>query len=182
LIRWITQNLGTSSYYNTKENPDIHIVDIRDLVDKLGNPPNYVKTKIEEALRYIQEGNKVVISCDYGISRSNAIAAGVLSLQEGISLNDAVRKVIKETSEKSIKIEVLSAVRKALGGPKEKYYVTRDDQMLVGLSSKSALELLITQIGYSYEFYDWFNQGIDNWDELDDYKKGERVTLTANRL
>jgi len=68
------------------------------------------------------------------------------------------------------------------GGPKKKSYVTRDGQMLVGLPSKPALELLIKQIGYSYEFYDWFNQGIDNWDELSDYKNGERVTITANRL
>jgi len=55
------------------------------------------------------------------------------------------------------------------------------NQILEGWPSKSALELMLEQIGYDYEYYDWFNQGINNWERLDDYKRRIRFTLVAKR-
>lgn len=114
LIRWITNRLGTSAFENVDKSTDTYIVDLRDLVDKNGNKSSVIKSKINEALKYLNEGKKVAICCDYGISRSNAIAAGVLSSQEGIDLDEAIKRVIAKTGEKSIRIELLSSVRNAL--------------------------------------------------------------------
>lgn len=115
MTRWISEHLGSAAWGRIDESPGIHLLDVRDLVDKGGNPPTAVKSKIDEALRYLGEGNKVVVCCDYGISRSNAIAAGILTVHEGISLDEAIQRVLTNTGEKAIRIEVLSTVRKALG-------------------------------------------------------------------
>jgi len=113
MIGWITERLGTCAWEELP--PDgVRVLDVRDLVDKRGNAPHVVKPKIEEALAYLRRGERVVVSCDYGISRSNAIAAGILAAYEGIALNEAVRRVVAATGESSIKLEVLSAVRLAL--------------------------------------------------------------------
>ncbi|MEW6380711.1 MAG: NAD-dependent epimerase/dehydratase family protein [bacterium] len=114
MIKWITDRLGTSAKIDAVEHPNIHIVDVRDMVDKLGNSIDEVKKKIEEVINPLNQGKRVVICCDYGMSRSNAIAAGALAKISHISFNEAVGKVMSATSEKAIKIEVLSVIRKAL--------------------------------------------------------------------
>lgn len=113
--RWITEHLGTSAWDCVEQSPGIHLVDVRDLVDKDGNAPAVVKSKIDGALTHLRQGEKVVVCCDYGISRSNAIAAGILATYEDIDLEEAVRRVMATAGETAIKIEVLSAVRRALG-------------------------------------------------------------------
>ncbi|MDI7260210.1 MAG: NAD-dependent epimerase/dehydratase family protein [Thermodesulfobacteriota bacterium] len=115
MIHWITEYLGTSSWDQVDRSLDANLMDVRDLVDKSGNAPAAVKAKIDEALNYLRKGEKVVICCDYGMSRSNAIAAGILSLYEGIDVNEAIRRVTDATNETGIKLEVLSAMREALG-------------------------------------------------------------------
>ncbi|RDJ32165.1 MAG: NAD(P)-dependent oxidoreductase [Crenarchaeota archaeon] len=110
MVKWIRKDLCTSSFSEVTESKDLHIIDVRDLVDKRGNSRNIIRTKINDALNSLKMGKKVAICCDYGISRSNSIAAGVLALSEEISMNDAIRTVLKKTGEKSIKIDVLSTV------------------------------------------------------------------------
>ena len=114
MIRWITKNLGTCAYSKLPSELNATIIDVRDLVDKSGNPQDYVKKKIDLAVTAINEGNRVVICCDYGISRSNAIAAGVLALTSKISFEQAVQDVVENTNEQSIKIEMINTVRSAL--------------------------------------------------------------------
>ncbi|HLO15684.1 MAG TPA: NAD-dependent epimerase/dehydratase family protein [Anaerolineales bacterium] len=62
----------------------------------------------------MRNGEKVVICCDYGISRSNSIAAGALAVYEGIGMDEAIRRVLAATGENSIKLDVLGAVRQAV--------------------------------------------------------------------
>jgi len=114
MIRWITEQLGTAAWDHVNNIKDIYIVDVRDLVDKGGNQPQIVKAKIDEAIAHLQKNEKVIICCDYGMSRSNAIAAGVMAIQKNIGLEEAVRHIIAVTGESAIKIEVLSVVRKSL--------------------------------------------------------------------
>ncbi len=114
MIRWITKYLGTSAWEHVYNINGIYIVDVRDLVDKGGNQPQIVKAKIDEALAHLQKNEKVVICCDYGMSRSNAIATGVLAIQENLSIDEAIQRIMSSTGETSIKIEVLSAVRNSL--------------------------------------------------------------------
>ncbi|NVM21083.1 MAG: NAD-dependent epimerase/dehydratase family protein [Desulfobacterales bacterium] len=115
MIRWITSDLGTAPCEKLGNvSPGVHIIDVRDLVDKAGNTACQIRDKIQKAVELLDAGQRVIICCDHGISRSNAIAAGVLYKREGISFAEAVRRILLATSEKSIRIEVISAVEKAV--------------------------------------------------------------------
>lgn len=113
-IRWITQMLGTAPADEMRGLDDFKVIDVRDLVDKGGNRPEAILEKISYGASCIENGKKIVVCCDYGISRSNAIAAGILASYEKISLDTAVERVQEATGEAEIKLEPLSAVCDAL--------------------------------------------------------------------
>ena len=114
MIQWITDSLGTAAWGDVSNMADVQTVDVRDMVDKRGNTAVIVGAKIKEALDYLQNGKKTVICCDYGISRSNSIAAGVLAEFEGIDLSEAIQRVVTKCGQDGVKVEVISSVRKAL--------------------------------------------------------------------
>lgn len=121
MIRWITENLGTAAWDRVCGSAGIQLLDIRDLVDREGNSPSGVQAKIDQALGWLRSGEKVVVCCDYGMSRSSAIAAGILARHDAIELEEAIRRVMAATGETRIRVEVLSAVRRALGvAPRKK--------------------------------------------------------------
>ncbi|HLP80922.1 MAG TPA: NAD-dependent epimerase/dehydratase family protein [Nitrosomonas sp.] len=130
MINWILDHkLGTSPFEAaSKVEGDFQILDVRDLVDKDGNTPENVKTKIDLAVAWLKENKTVLVCCDYGISRSNAIAAGVLSVYQNIPLDEAVRQAINATGEKFIKLEVIDVVRRSLEPLTEK---SREDTILI---------------------------------------------------
>lgn len=115
-VRWITPLLGTAPAAEMRGTHDYQLIDVRDLVDKAGNLPEAVREKIRQGTKCLEEGRTVVVCCDYGISRSNAIAAGILSSYKKIPFDAAVRLVQESTGESEIKLEPLNAVRDALGG------------------------------------------------------------------
>ncbi len=122
MIRWITETLGTCGGDRDSVPAGAVSVDVRDLVDKGGNAAAAVRERIDRAVDALRAKKTVVVHCDYGISRSNSVAAGALALFEGISFSDAVRRVVAATGETSIKIDVLATVRQAIapnpaGGP-----------------------------------------------------------------
>lgn len=131
MIRWISDQLGTAPYDFVKDISSISLVDVRDLVDKEGNNSDVITSKIDQAIKSLDDGKKTVICCDYGMSRSNSIAAGVIAKREGIHLSEAVRKVLKYTGEKSIKIEVVNSVRKALAVSNERSKTLRKDEAVL---------------------------------------------------
>lgn len=114
MIRWINDRLGTAPATDSSITEDLTILDVRDLVDKFGNSPEATKGKIEQGVALLRENKKVVVCCDYGISRSNAVAAGILARHDNISLGQAIRQVVQATGEQEIKLEPLRAVRMAL--------------------------------------------------------------------
>src|SRR5947209_511065 len=114
LIRWITERLGTAAWSPDHDVPNTTIIDVRDLVDKHGNSPADLYAKIAAGTDALGQGRSVVVCCDYGISRSNAVAAGIIALHERIDLDAAVRRIIAATGETSIKLAMLSTVRRAL--------------------------------------------------------------------
>lgn len=115
MIKWITNKLGTAAWEHVKEEHSLYVVDVRDMVDRAGNRSELAEEKIREALSHLGLGKRVVIACDYGMSRSNAIAAGVLAKLENLSLSEAVLRVMAATGEKALKIEVLTKVSESLG-------------------------------------------------------------------
>lgn len=119
MIRWITEELGTAPFTSPEISGELNVLDVRDLVDKHGNSSQATREKIDQGVALLQQGGRLVVCCDYGISRSNAIAAGILSVKSGITLEAAVRQVMRATGEQEIKLDPLRAVRAALSKPEE---------------------------------------------------------------
>jgi len=115
MIRWITDRLGTAPASSTELTADLRVLDVRDMVDKHGNEAAAVRIKIEEGVAALGAGARLVVCCDYGISRSNSIAAGILAVTEGIALSAAARRVSAATGELDMKLEPMAAVSAALG-------------------------------------------------------------------
>ncbi|MCD4823612.1 MAG: sugar nucleotide-binding protein [Phycisphaerae bacterium] len=115
MIRWITPQLGTAPAGQLKPTDDeMQILDVRDLVDSEGNAVKPLAVLLSRLIEYLQQGRKVVVGCDFGMSRSNAIAAGALCLSENLPFEEAVQRVIQITGESFIKLEVLTTVRRAV--------------------------------------------------------------------
>lgn len=114
-IRWITSLLGTAPALQFARTEGMGVVDVRDLVDKAGNRADAIREKISEGCEYLRLGKSTIVCCDYGISRSNAVAAGILARHESIGFETAVRRVLEATGEREIKLGPLQAVREALG-------------------------------------------------------------------
>ncbi len=114
LIRWITKHIGTGAY--TKAQPEFNdvIVDVRGLVDGGGNQVEEVKLLIQQALAALSQEKRVLVCCGYGISRSNAIATGVVSISQGIGFNDALDLTIAQTGEQNMRLELIDIVRRAV--------------------------------------------------------------------
>jgi UDP-glucuronate decarboxylase len=114
MIRWITDRLGTAAYSAAVGSPHLAVIDVRDLVDRGGNLLALARAKVDAAVAELGAGRQVVVCCDYGISRSNAVAAGALALAAPMPFSEAVRRVRSATGEAEIKVEVLAAVRDAI--------------------------------------------------------------------
>jgi nucleoside-diphosphate-sugar epimerase len=114
MIRWITQDLGTAARDQLGDSSGIEIVDVRNLVDKDGNRREVAMASVEEAVKLLRQGKRVVVCCDYGMSRSNAVAAGALAIHRSLPFADAVREVILRTGELEIKPEVLLVIEDAI--------------------------------------------------------------------
>ena len=114
MIRWITENLGTAARDRVVDVSGIEIVDVRHLVDKQGNSGEAALSVVEETVALLRQGKRVVVCCDYGMSRSNAVAAGALAVYQDLPFDDAVRQVVRSTGEQDIKIEVLAVIEAAI--------------------------------------------------------------------
>ena len=115
MTRWITDRLGTASYRQAIVEAEVAIVDVRDLLDGPGNAPADVRDKIQEGVDLLRDGYRVVVCCEHGVSRSNAVAAGILAASEGLQLDRALEAVLVRTGEDSIRLGVLTTVRQAVG-------------------------------------------------------------------
>jgi nucleoside-diphosphate-sugar epimerase len=130
-IRWIIPLLGTAPYSAVCENEDIALVDVRELVDKAGNTPENTFAKIQQGVDALRQGKKTVVCCDYGISRSNAVAAGILSLFQSLPLDTSLRRVQEATGEFGIKLEPIVAVREALGVSHTNFHSEKQVSILI---------------------------------------------------
>lgn len=117
MTRWVAERLGTSPWGGCEHTTDTAVVDVRALRDATGNPPAVIRGYIDTAVAHWRAGRTVVICCDYGVSRSNAVAAGVLSVLTGRPYDATVAEVISATGEQQIKLDFAMDVRVALGEP-----------------------------------------------------------------
>lgn len=49
--------------------------------------------------------------------------------------------------------------------------------VMCGAPSKSGLELMLSNFGWSWTYYDWHHAGIGRWDDIVDYHENWRVTM-----
>lgn len=133
MIKWITENIGTGAYSDVVKDisKNIKLVDVRDMVDKSGNSLGVINKKIDTSLGYLKKGYRVVICCDYGKSRSNSIAAGVISKNNNKEFNEALNIVLKKTTEKEIDLSVVSMVRSVVCGPKNRKQKNKSKNILI---------------------------------------------------
>jgi nucleoside-diphosphate-sugar epimerase len=113
MIRWITDRLGTCAY-DQRPDGDYQLIDVRHLVDKGGNSSAAIAQCIEAGIAALNSGRTVVVACDFGVSRSNSIAAGILSVGERCSFDEGVARVLAATGESEIKLEMMESVRAVL--------------------------------------------------------------------
>ena len=115
MIRWIIPGLlGTAPDSDYVADEGNIKVDARTLVDKHGNSPAALRDKIDEGVSALKAGRRVIIVCDFGVSRSNTIAAGILAKSRGMAIDAAVAEIVKATGESSIKLDMIEDLRAAL--------------------------------------------------------------------
>jgi tetratricopeptide (TPR) repeat protein len=54
--------------------------------------------------------------------------------------------------------------------------------VLVGWPSRKAIEAMLESIGFTYRFTNWRNLGITDWNTIEDFKEGSRMSLKAINL
>jgi len=121
MIRWITDKLGTASYYDYEEirsTIDAVVIDVRELTDREGNTAGFVMAKIQAALKALRDERNVVVCCDKGISRSNAIVAGVL-MASGMSYEDVVGLLVEKVAVSDMNLGLLHDIRSLFGDAQE---------------------------------------------------------------
>lgn len=115
MIRWIVEGrLGTSPGDALPSDPAILILDTRAMVDKRGNSRNEIHSRIQAGVDELRRDGCVVVVCDFGVSRSNTIAAGILAEWRGIPVDDAVAYVVAATGEHAIKLDMVDSLRDTL--------------------------------------------------------------------
>lgn len=153
MIKWILEGkLGTLPFEELELPLMKHakVLDVRDLVDKSGNTPEEVRRKIDQAVHWLNAGEKVLICCDHGISRSNAVAVGVLAIYQDIEISKAAKTVVDATGERAIRLEVLNSVRLALGAPPKGDSPDTNNILMTGASGGIGKPLLKQlELGYS---------------------------------
>jgi UDP-glucuronate decarboxylase len=116
MIRWIIEGrLGTAAFLDAVASGHA-VLDVRHLVDGPGNSARGVQALVARGAEMMGTGAPLIVACDFGVSRSNSIAAGVLTLIQGIAFDAAAKRVMEQTSEENIKLSMLETVRAALEG------------------------------------------------------------------
>jgi nucleoside-diphosphate-sugar epimerase/rhodanese-related sulfurtransferase len=113
-VRWITPLLCTGPGAEVTSVPDAVVIDVRSFVDRAGNTPAEMREKLLAGAKALNEGKPTFVCCDHGISRSNAFAAGILTLAENIPFEESLRKVIEATGENEIRADVVADMQRAL--------------------------------------------------------------------
>ncbi len=130
MIRWIDNTLGTAAF----EDPATaghEVLDVRGLVDGPANAAAALRERIDAGLALLYRAGKLVVCCDYGISRSNTIASAILSKRDGLPFDEALAFVQKQVGEMRMEYGIVQTVRAALG-PVTEVPVTKGRVLVTG--------------------------------------------------
>lgn len=112
---WILWNLGTSDYDKDLSSiPGYRVFNIMDLEDGW-NDPEQIAGRLLQIIDIVNEKkNLVIIMCAAGISRSNAIAMGVLCINNNMEWDDAYRIVKRMVPQADPNGGIIDAVKQAI--------------------------------------------------------------------
>jgi len=103
-IEYNYRYLLEGNYQSDQKTPDSWtVVDVRRLLDNDSNNLEDYQKYIDLSFKAIKEHGKVVICCSYGISRSNAIALGVLVKYYGMNFSEALQLIKHKVKKADIK-------------------------------------------------------------------------------
>lgn len=88
-----------------------NVVDVRHIVDKVGNDIAYIIKAINLAKQTLQDQGRVLITCDMGVSRSRVIAIGLLS-ELGNDVDESISLVLSSANNPEINPDLLFQVRR----------------------------------------------------------------------
>lgn len=114
-VCWLDDRLGTGAYTALGDTAGASLLDVRSLDDGPGNSVAAVSGLITQGLRLLEAGTSVIAACDLGVSRSNAVAAGIMAMRSGQPLDLALERVLRATGGADICLGLLDTVRAALG-------------------------------------------------------------------
>ena len=119
MVYWITWQLGTSAYCDHETYPDhddlssFIVYNLMDLEDGW-NEPMLLASRILMAIEDLKAKKRVVFMCAAGISRSNGLAIGVLSIYHNLSIDDGKRIVECICPRANPMPDLMDAIRQAV--------------------------------------------------------------------
>jgi UDP-glucuronate decarboxylase len=181
MIKWIIPDkIGTAPASFVSDRQDLSIIDVRDLVDRDGNAPHVLKKKIKEGVESLQGNKPTIICCDYGISRSNAIAAAILSQFNQKPFSAVIKEVINITGEKEIKSSVLETIFQALNEcPPQSGEKNGKQHILITGSTGFIGSVLVKKLPETYHLFTPLSMELNLLEgsaELDIYVKENKIT------
>ena len=114
MIRWVDDTLGTAAF----EDPataGYAKLDLRGLLDGSANKSAALVETIETGLSILGEAKQLVVCCEFGISRSNVIAAAILARRDGLSFDDAFSLVRQRVGEIRMDYGLVQSIRATFG-------------------------------------------------------------------
>lgn len=113
MIRWIDNALGTAAFEDPATEGHVKL-DVRSLVDGPTNKPDALRERIETGLDLLGKTGRLVVCCDFGVSRSNTIASAILARRDGLAFDEAFALVRRRVGETRMDYGIAQAVRAAL--------------------------------------------------------------------
>jgi nucleoside-diphosphate-sugar epimerase len=113
MIRWIDDTLGTAAF-DDPDNQGVEVFDVRVLVDGAANSRATLLSLINRGVERLNQSNKLVVCCDFGISRSNTIAAALIAIRDRVTFDAALDRVQQKTQERRMDFGLVNCVRAAL--------------------------------------------------------------------
>lgn len=112
---WIWDELGTISMLENNTEEGVVIVDVRDLLDGSGNTVDKVAEKIMLVGNLLCSGQRVIVRCRAGMSRSNTIAcAAMMWISTDYTWDAAWAKVKKACPRAGLNMDFFETVKEAL--------------------------------------------------------------------
>jgi nucleoside-diphosphate-sugar epimerase/rhodanese-related sulfurtransferase len=113
-MNWIDNRIATAPATELEDDSGFYLLDVRDLRDGDGNPDSLLLAKIREGSDILRSGRRLVVCCDYGLSRSNAIAAAILAGVDEVDFRASLDRVLDKTKQAPVRIELASQLQSLL--------------------------------------------------------------------